>query len=196
MTATMTTTNPEGNMNKLLNEVLQYLQMNGYRRASFDRLCEKLACGATYQQLEDLVDEYPEIFRTSNIKGGRPGLALLDDVSIQEAIEMARPPVEEEVPPMPLVTSFSMEEEIVDDYYRNLGSAIKAPEGSPAYNTTLCILVLRNGFVIVGKSACVYSENFNEDTGKRLAREDALRQIGPFMGWREADKRALLSGAI
>lgn len=181
-------------MNNLLNEVLQYLQMNGYRRASFDRLCEKLVSAATYNQLDELVEEYPEIFRTSNIKGGRPGLALLDDVSIQEAIEMARPPVEEEVPVKPVVTNLAIDSEIVDDYYRNLGSAIKAPDGSPAYNTTLCVLVLRNGFVIVGKSACVYSENFNEDVGKRLAREDALRQIGPFMGWREADKRAILSG--
>jgi hypothetical protein len=192
----MTITNPEGNMNNLLNEVLQYLQMSGYRRASFDRLCDKLVSAATYQQFEELVDEYPEIFRTSNIKGGRSGLSLLDNVSIQEAIEMARPSVEEEVLATPLITNVLIDGEIVDDYYRNLGSAIKAPEGSPAYNTTLCVLILRNGFVIVGKSACVYSENFNEETGKRLAREDALRQIGPFMGWREADKRALLSGTV
>jgi hypothetical protein len=35
----------------------------------------------------------------------------------------------------------------------------------------------------------VNSENFNEEVGKQLAREDALRQIKPFMGWREADRR-------
>jgi hypothetical protein len=183
-------------MNSLLNEVLQYLQINGYRRASFDRLCGILPSAATYHQLSTLIEEYPEIFRSSNIKGGLQGLALQNDVSIQEAIEMATPPPPPPVPEEdehPLVTSMAIDAEIVDDYYRNLGSAIKAPEGSPAYNTTLCVLVLRNGFVIVGKSACVYSENFNEETGKRLAREDALRQIGPFMGWREADKRAILS---
>ena len=179
-------------MDKLLNEVLQYLQISGYSRASFDRLSEKLTSAPTYQQLEELIDEYPDILRTSNIKGGYAGLAL-NGITIQEAVDMARPPVEEEVPPCkPLVTDTLIDSEILDIYYRNLGSALKAPDG-PAGNVTLCVIILRNGFVIVGKSACVYRENFNEETGQRLAREDALRQIGPFMGWREADKRALLS---
>lgn len=189
-------------MNKLLSEILQWMQVNGYRRASFDRLCGIIPSAGTYAQLDKVLDEFPSIFRRARLKGGLDGLALQDDLSIEDAIAMASPPpVEEEIlmhvetltpagcPSAPKVSVNQVEAEIVDDYYRNLGSALKAPEGSPTYNTTLCVLVLRNGFVIVGKSACVHSENFNEETGKRLAREDAIRQIGPFMGWREADKR-------
>jgi hypothetical protein len=66
---------------------------------------------------------------------------------------------------------------------------VKAPEGSSLYNVTLCILELRNGFVIIGKSACVDSRNFDEDLGRQLAREDAVKQVWPYLGFRLADKR-------
>lgn len=182
-------------MNTLLIEILQWMKNNAYRRASFDRLIGIIPSASTYDQLYQLINENPMLFRTANIKGGLPGLAVLDDIDVGEALISYQHEQEEAlivptpVQEAPLVTSSMIDSEIEYDYYRNLGSALKAPDGSPTYNTTLCVLVLRNGFVIVGKSACVHSENFNEETGKRLAREDAIRQIGPFMGWREADKR-------
>jgi hypothetical protein len=201
MTVTTTTINNrpnEANMNSLLTEVLQWLHNNGYRRASFDRIIGIVPSASTYEQLTALVTQNPEIFRATIIKGGLPGLAIQDDVEVAEALLRARGGEEEAepmttgcaVPPpaMPLVTSSLIDLEIESEYYRNLGSALKVPEG-PAGNVTLCVLILRNGFVIVGKSACVHRENFNEEVGQRLAREDAIRQVGPFMGWREADKR-------
>lgn len=48
---------------------------------------------------------------------------------------------------------------------------------------TLCVLVLRNGFTVVGKSACASPENFNAEKGRVLARADAVRQIWPLMGY-------------
>lgn len=182
-------------MNSLLTEVLQWLHNNAYRRASFDRIIGIVPSASNYEQLTALVSENSDIFRATIIKGGLPGLAVQDDVEVSEALLRARNGMEEEAEPMtapppatPLVTSSMVDLEIVNEYYRNLGSAIKAPEG-PAGNVTLCVLILRNGFVVIGKSACVHRENFNEEVGQRLAREDALRQVGPFMGWREADKR-------
>lgn len=187
-------------MNNLLNEVLQWLQMNNYRRASFDRLCGIIPSAATYDQLDGLICDYPNIFRRARIKGGLEGLALQDDISFSEALAIANPPLaqllEEEEPPQlappifaPKVTVHEVENEIVNEYYRNVGSAVKALVGSPLYNVTLCILELRNGFTIIGKSACVNSENFNEDIGRQLAREDAVKQVWPFLGFRLADKR-------
>lgn len=48
---------------------------------------------------------------------------------------------------------------------------------------TLCVVVLKNGFTIVGKSAPADAANFNADLGRKFAREDAIRQIWPLMGY-------------
>jgi hypothetical protein len=48
---------------------------------------------------------------------------------------------------------------------------------------TLCVLQLKNGFTVVGKSACVTPENFDEDLGKRIARQDAIDQIWVLEGY-------------
>lgn len=53
---------------------------------------------------------------------------------------------------------------------------------------TFCVLVLRNGFTMVGKSACVSPENFDAEIGKRIARENAIEQLWPLLGFRLADK--------
>lgn len=187
-------------MNALLLEVLQYLQNNGYRRASFDRLIGIVPSATTYNQLYALINENPMLFRSATIKGGLPGLAVLDDVCISDVLASHQAPEQEEVMVVPVpstdlvtkVTKTAVEIEIVNEYYRNAGSAVKAPEGSPLYNVTLCFLQLRNSFVIVGKSACVDSSNFNEDLGRQLAREDAIKQVWPFLGFRLADKRRVV----
>jgi len=53
-------------------------------------------------------------------------------------------------------------------------------------NTTLtiCAIVLKNGFSVVGKSAPISFENFKEDVGKKVAYADARRQIWGLEGYR------------
>ena len=48
---------------------------------------------------------------------------------------------------------------------------------------TLCVLVMRNGFTIIGKSAPASPANFNADLGRKLAYEDCIRQLWPLMGF-------------
>lgn len=48
---------------------------------------------------------------------------------------------------------------------------------------TICILVMRNGFTIVGKSAPASPENFNAELGCKFAREDTMRQVWAFEGY-------------
>lgn len=48
---------------------------------------------------------------------------------------------------------------------------------------TFCVLVLRNGYTVHGTSACASPENFNAELGRRIAREDAIRQVWPLMGY-------------
>lgn len=55
---------------------------------------------------------------------------------------------------------------------------------------TICVLVLRNGFTVVGHSACASPENFNAEIGRRIARENAEREIWPLLGFRLRDELA------
>lgn len=48
---------------------------------------------------------------------------------------------------------------------------------------TICVLVLANGFTVIGKSACASATNFNAELGAHYAREDAIRQIWPLLGF-------------
>lgn len=48
---------------------------------------------------------------------------------------------------------------------------------------TFCVLVLANGFTVTGKSACASPENFDAEIGKKIAREDAIQQLWPLMGY-------------
>ena len=55
---------------------------------------------------------------------------------------------------------------------------------------TFCVLVLRNGFTVYGASACASPENFNAEIGRRIARENAEREIWPLMGYELRSKLA------
>lgn len=48
---------------------------------------------------------------------------------------------------------------------------------------TICVLVLKNGFTVIGKSACASPENFNAGIGKDVAWRDAKEQIWPLEGY-------------
>jgi Phage protein (N4 Gp49/phage Sf6 gene 66) family len=64
------------------------------------------------------------------------------------------------------------------------------PVVPPLKLLTICILVLHNGYTVVGKSACAAPENFNRQLGRQLARDDAVRQIWPLMGYALREKLA------
>lgn len=64
------------------------------------------------------------------------------------------------------------------------------PPGHALERLSICLLVMRNGFTIIGKSAPASAENFNADLGRKLAYEDAVRQLWPLMGFALPDKLA------
>ncbi|MEQ1652929.1 MAG: Gp49 family protein [Hyphomicrobium sp.] len=53
---------------------------------------------------------------------------------------------------------------------------------------TICLVVMKNGFLIIGKSAPDLPENFNREFGRNLAYEDALLQLWPLMGFALKDR--------
>lgn len=53
---------------------------------------------------------------------------------------------------------------------------------------TVCALVLRNGFVVIGESAAASPENFDEAIGRKVARENARGKIWQLEGYLLRDK--------
>lgn len=62
----------------------------------------------------------------------------------------------------------------------------------PGTTMTLCLLTLVNGFSVLGKSAAASPENFDEEIGKKVARQDAINQMWPLEGY--LLKEELLNG--
>lgn len=48
---------------------------------------------------------------------------------------------------------------------------------------TVLLLRLKNGFVVIGKSAPADPENYDAELGYRFAREDAIRQLWPLFAF-------------
>ena len=53
---------------------------------------------------------------------------------------------------------------------------------------SLCLIVMRNGYTVIGKSAPASPDNFNAELGRELAYEDAVRQVWPLMGFALRDR--------
>ncbi len=93
----------------------------------------------------------------------------------------------------PRVTPQDIEDNIVSCYYFTAKEGVlgeemvnKRPEAVYEQSLTLltfCVLILRNGFTVIGESACASPENFDADVGKRIARENAKQKIWPLMGY-------------
>lgn len=48
---------------------------------------------------------------------------------------------------------------------------------------TACCLVLKNGFTVVGESAAASAENFDEEIGRKIAKENARNKIWMLEGY-------------
>jgi hypothetical protein len=53
----------------------------------------------------------------------------------------------------------------------------------PGTSLTVCCLTLKNGFTVVGESACASPENFNKELGERIARDNAKSKIWALEGY-------------
>ena len=102
--------------------------------------------------------------------------------------------------PAPSVTLADIEANIVSEHYFTAregayGARHSNPQNPPSDSAvdalsllTFCVLVLQNGFTVVGTSACVSPENFDKQKGQAIAREKAVDQIWPLMGYALKEK--------
>jgi hypothetical protein len=96
--------------------------------------------------------------------------------------------IEQEIQAMgltaPRVTPADIEANIAAEY---CFTAEQATKGCPQHESlgllTFCVIVLRNGFIVTGESACASPENFNVEIGRKIARANAVQKIWPLMGY-------------
>lgn len=89
------------------------------------------------------------------------------------------------------VSLADIETGIADEQLFNMGVALAAMGRTAPESTTVlsvCLLTMKNGFTVVGKAAPADAANFNQDVGFTFAREDAIRQLWPLMGYAMRDK--------
>ena len=91
----------------------------------------------------------------------------------------------------PRVSLADMEAKIAARYDMTVDQAIHpdAPVHESLALLSICILVMQNGFTLIGKSAPASAANFNRDLGRKLAYEDAIRQLWPLEGYALRDRR-------
>jgi hypothetical protein len=73
----------------------------------------------------------------------------------------------------PRLTPQLIDEAIVDEAYYVF----------PGTTTTICRLTLKNGYSTIGESAAVSLENFDEEIGRKVARENARDKIWMLEGY-------------
>jgi hypothetical protein len=93
----------------------------------------------------------------------------------------------------PRVTPADLEANIAEEHYFTAADGVRGAaiddgvdNGSTASSLgclTFCVLVLRNGFTVVGQSACASPENYDRAIGEKIARTNAVNQMWPLMGY-------------
>lgn len=63
---------------------------------------------------------------------------------------------------------------VVKEYYHRI----------PDSTVTVCALTLKNGFVVVGDSACIDPRKFDEEIGRQVAFDDAIEKVWELEGYR------------
>lgn len=86
----------------------------------------------------------------------------------------------------PRVTLDQIKTLIDHEEYHIFDNASESGERYPAL--TVCVLTLKNGYKVVGHSACADPENFNEELGHKIAKDKAIGEIWPLAGFLLRDR--------
>lgn len=94
----------------------------------------------------------------------------------------------------PRITPADIEASIVREDYFTAANGVAGANGtvpSDADNLrllTFCVLSLKNGFTVVGESACVSPENFIAEIGRKVARDNAVNKVWLLLGFSLAER--------
>lgn len=75
------------------------------------------------------------------------------------------------------------------DYMDKIGQVCEPSPRKPELGLlTFCVLVLKNGFMEHGSSACASAENFDENVGRTIAFKNAREKLWSHLGFRLRDQ--------
>jgi hypothetical protein len=94
---------------------------------------------------------------------------------VEQSIEKA---IQKKSKTAPRLTPESIDNTIADEQYHVF-------EGT---TLTVCVLHLRNGYTVTGESAAVSKDNFDDEIGRKIARENARNKIWQLEGYLLRDK--------
>lgn len=100
----------------------------------------------------------------------------------------------------PRVTPADIEAAIDFEWYFTASDGVKgATNGDMDHSPellllTFCVLVLRNGFMVTGESACASPENFDAAIGRKVARANAINKVWPLLGYALKERLSELQG--
>lgn len=84
----------------------------------------------------------------------------------------------------PRLTPDHIENCIAAEYYGRASHLFRdAPSHTALECLTICTLVTKSGFTLVGTSACASPENYDPDIGRKLARQNAREQLWKLEGY-------------
>jgi len=66
-------------------------------------------------------------------------------------------------------------------FLESVGKQAPSPD---AGTLTICMVSMKNGWMVLGKSAPASPKNFNPVLGRRFAYEDCIRQLWQLLGYR------------
>ena len=55
---------------------------------------------------------------------------------------------------------------------------------------TFCVLVMKNGFSVIGSSVCFSHGHYSAEVGREVARENAIQNVWPLMAYALKEKLA------
>jgi len=83
----------------------------------------------------------------------------------------------------PRLTPQHIDDQIASEVWGRASDLFDQQHSSALKCLTICVITLKNGFTLVGKSACASPENFDLEIGGKIARDDAREQIWALEGY-------------
>lgn len=87
----------------------------------------------------------------------------------------------------PRISLQTMEDAIESVHYTTADRAFGSAPVAETRHATLCMIRMRNGFMVFGHSAPMSVGNFDPELGKKLAYEQCIRQLWPLMAFATKD---------
>lgn len=105
----------------------------------------------------------------------------------------------------PRVTLAEIESKISSEHYFTAADGVRGEGGDTRTMSalgkpeslellTFCVLVLENGYTVVGQSACVSKDNYDPEIGRKVARDNAINQMWPLLGYELKTQMMLREG--